>query len=182
MTAPTASADVQALLPALYAVNPSDQNIGAGSAWCAAITPVLYIDTSAPEIDVEDLVIAYLQPLVNAGQVLAVSARMPENPVMPFILVQRVAGGDDYIWDHATVSVHSFSNTQTSASDVARAAHHMMRALDPKVTVDVDGCAAQVTHIEVSETPMWRDYDDPLIMRYVARYLIDVRTPAIPRF
>ena len=132
-----------------------------------------------PEVDVEDLVITYLSPLVNAG---SCAARVPAAPPLPFILVQRVAGGDDYITDHATVSVHAIADTQTAASDLSRQAHHLMRRLHPQDAVWVNGQAVTVNHVEVEQTPIFVDWDDPILMRYVARYRIDLRLPAIPGF
>ena len=136
---------------------------------------------SGPEIDVEDFVVAYLasQSIVPSGQV---SARLPVELPLPYILVQRVAGGDDYIWDHATIQVDSFHNSETAASDIARAAHHAMRSLSPKTIVVVNGVNATMNHIEFEQTPFWLDYEDPIVMRYLARYVIDVRLPAIPGF
>jgi hypothetical protein len=137
---------------------------------------------AAPEVDVEDLVMAYLAPLIDAGVMAACAARMPQDPPLPFVLVQRVAGGDDYLWDHATVSVHSVAEHQTTASDVARRVHHRMRHLHPQEPADVNGQVAAITWISVQQTPMWVDFQDPVLRRYVARYEIDVRLPAIPGF
>lgn len=143
---------------------------------------------ATPEIDVEDFVIAWLLNwnIAPAGQV---AARLPVDltpgsmtPLLPFVLVQRVAGGDDYITDHATIQVDSFHSDQTSASTIARQVHHAMRSLSPKNVVVVNGVYASMNHIEFEQTPIWVDYEDPLVMRYVARYVIDVRLPLIGGF
>lgn len=133
----------------------------------------------APEVDVEDLVIAYLSPLVATG---ACAARVPASPPLPFILVQRVAGGDDYVWDHSTISVHSIADSQTAASDLARQAHHLMRSIHPQDAIWVGGQAVTVNHVEIEQTSIFVDWQDPILMRYVGRYRIDVRLPAIPNF
>lgn len=135
--------------------------------------------TISPEVDVEDLVVTYLSPLVAVG---ACAARFPASPTLPFILIQRVAGGDDYITDRATVSVHSIADSQTAASDLARQAHHLMRRMHPQDAIWVGSQAVTVNRVEVEHTPIFVDWDDPILMRYVARYRIDLRLPAIPNF
>ena len=142
---------------------------------------------SAPEIDVEDLVIAYLntQNIVPAGQI---SARMTPTPVLPFVLVQRVAGDDDYIVDYATVSVHSFNTDQTSASDTARAVHHVMRQLRSKtpVTMPDNTVITPYGPCKTEQTPIYIEWEPSgggaVMDRYVARYRINVRLPAITGF
>ena len=142
---------------------------------------------SAPEIDVEDLVIAYLnaQNIVPAGQI---SARMTPTPVLPFVLVQRVAGDDDYIVDYATVSVHSFNVDQTSASDIARAAHHAMRQLRAKTPVTMPDSSVVTPYgpCKTEQTPIYIEWEPSgggaVMDRYVARYRINVRLPAITGF
>lgn len=136
--------------------------------------------TAPAEPDVEDIVIAYLSPLVAAG---SCAARVPADPIpLPFILVQRVAGGNDYVWDYATLDVDFLAASQTAASDLAIQGHHMMRQLTPKNLLAVDGANTSICHIEYDQTPIWVDYQDPIVMRYVARYTIAVRLPSIPGF
>lgn len=134
-----------------------------------------------PEIDVEDFTVAWLGTwnLVPAGQV---AARTPVVLPLPYILVQRVAGGDDYITDKATISIHSFHNTETGASDIARGVHHAMRTLSPKTLVKVNGVYVTMNRIEFEMAPIFEQWEDPVVMRYVARYVIDVRLPLIPLF
>jgi hypothetical protein len=137
---------------------------------------------TAPEVDAEDFVIAYLTGLsiVPSGQM---SARMPVTPPIPFVLVQRVAGGDDLLIDSATVSVHSFDQDQTSASDTARAVHHAMRRLHSKTAVTVDGASWSINRFSVEQSPIYVEYEPSgggaVLDRYVARYVIDFRLPSI---
>lgn len=141
----------------------------------------------APEVDVEDFVIAYLctQSIVPSGQV---AARIPATLPTPFILVQRVAGGDDLIVDRPTVSVHSFHTDQTAASDIARAVHHAMRQLRPKtvVTMPDSSTASPYAPTLTEQTPIFVEWEPSggglVIARYVARYLIKLRLPAITSF
>jgi hypothetical protein len=136
----------------------------------------------SPELDAEDFVIAYLTN-VNAVAVGSISTRMPAKVSLPFVLVQRVAGGDDWIIDSATVSVHSFGTDQDSASDTARTIHHAMRQLHAKTSVTVDGASWSINRFAVEQTPIYLEYQESgggaVSDRYVARYIIDIRLPSI---
>ena len=138
--------------------------------------------TTSPELDAEDFVIAYLtnQGIVAAGQV---AARMPPVIVPPFVLVQRIAGGDDWIVDHATVQIDSFNMDQTSASDVSRAIHHAMRQLHAKTVVNVGGANWNIYRCATEQSPIFVEWAPSAILsRYVARYVIDIRLPKIPGY
>jgi hypothetical protein len=143
--------------------------------------------TTAPEVDVEDLVIAYLtaQNIVPGGQV---SSRMLDNPPLPFVLVQRVAGGDDFIVDHATIQIDSFNMTQTSASDFARSIHHAMRQLRAKTPVTMPDSSVVIPYgpTTTEQTPIYMPWEPSgggaVLDRYVARYLINLRLPSITAF
>lgn len=142
---------------------------------------------TAPEVDVEDFVAAYLvgQGLLPAAQI---SARMTPNPPLPFILVQRVAGDDDYFVDHPTISVHSFAADQTAASDLARSAHHLMRQLRSKtpVTMPDNTVVTPYSPCKTEQTPIYLQWEPSgggaVMDRYVARYRIDLRLPSIAGF
>jgi hypothetical protein len=142
---------------------------------------------TSPEVDIEDVVIAYLvaQGIAPATQV---SARMAESPTFPFILVQRVAGGDDYLVDHSTVQVDSFHQTQTLASDTARAVHHVMRQLRAKTPVTMPDSSVVIPYgvTTTERTPIYMEWEPEgggaTLDRYVARYLIPLRLPSITSF
>lgn len=137
-------------------------------------------DEAPPEVDVEDVVVAWLSgKVIDEG---SCRTRMPHEPPMPFVLVQRIAGGDDWITDEPTVSVHSFDTDQTSASDLARRVHHRIRTLTAKESVRLDDREVSVNYLRVQQSPQWQDYQDPIIMRYVARYEIDLRLPPVPGY
>lgn len=135
-----------------------------------------------PELDAEDFVITYLTGLgiVPSGQV---AARMLPTPTFPFVLVRRVAGGDDWIVDKATIQVDSFDVDQTSASTVARSIHHAMRQLHAKTVVTVDGAQWNIYRCTTEQTPLYLEYQESgggaVQDRYVARYILDIRLPAI---
>jgi hypothetical protein len=136
----------------------------------------------APELDAEDFVIAYLTPLniIPAGQI---AARMPAQLPLPFMLVQRVAGGDDRVVDRATVQLDTFAADQTTASTTARAVHHAMRQLHAKTVVTVDGNPWNIYACSVEQTPIYLQWEasggGAVMDRYVARYVIDIRLPSI---
>lgn len=140
-----------------------------------------------PEVDVEDFVIAYLVSL-NLVPAAQISGRMPETPKLPFVLVQRVAGGDDWLVDHPTVSIHSFHTTQTAASDTARSIHHAMRQLRAKTPVTMPDSSIVTPYgpVRTEQTPIFVEWEPSgggaTLDRYVARYLIDLRLPSIPGF
>lgn len=128
--------------------------------------------------DVEELVVTYLsQTLANVG------VEMPPTPPSPFYLVTRVAGGDDMITDHAVVSVHSFASgatpaqARTAASTAARQAHLLMNSFTftAKQSFTLSTGRASIDRIETVETYTWRDYQNPQLERYCARYRIDLR-------
>lgn len=139
------------------------------------------------QTDVEDLVIAYLSPflIVPQGQI---AGRIPVNPPTPFVLVQRVSGGDDWIVDYPTVSVHSFDVDQTSASDIAWAIHQKMRQLRAKtpITMPDNSVVTPYGATTVEQTPIYVEWEPSgggaTLDRYVARYNIPLRLPAIPGF
>lgn len=136
------------------------------------------------EVDIEDFIIAYLVGLdvLTADQI---AGRMPPVPTLPFALVQRVAGDDDFIVDYPTVSIHSFNVDQTSASDTARAIHHAMRQLHPKtvVTMPDNTMVSPYSLCKTEQTPIylpWEQSGGGAVMdRYVARYRINLRLPSI---
>ena len=140
-----------------------------------------------PEADAEDVVIAYLSSLsiVPAGQI---AARMPPQPELPFVLVQRVAGDDDYLVDYPTVSIHSFHSSQTSASDIARAVHHAMRQLRSKTPVTLTGGQVVTPYAptKVEMTPIYVEWEPggggAVLFRYVGRYRLHLRLPSIIGF
>lgn len=123
--------------------------------------------------DVEDFLINYLSRLEPPGQV---SFEMPAEPPMPFIVVTRLSGGDDYVTDESTVSIHAFHTSRALAAVEARRMHQLMKSLTPKLAVPLsDGTYASADYVYVLEAPAWRDYQDKTIWRYCGRYKVDLR-------
>lgn len=122
--------------------------------------------------DVEELVVTYLgQHFPNVG------VQMPPDPPLPFYLVNRLGGGDDMVTDSAIVSVHAFAATRTAASSAAREMHLLMNPQNftAKLGFVLSMGPAHVDRVLTVETPAWRDYENPNLQRYCARYRIDLR-------
>lgn len=122
--------------------------------------------------DVEELVVSYLR----ASGLSNVSVIMPPDPPMPFFLVNRISGGDDWVTDYPCVSIHCFATSRTLASSAARQMHTLMKNLSAKTPIPMsNGNYASVDYVFVVETPAWEDYADKNIHRYCGRYHIDLR-------
>lgn len=121
--------------------------------------------------DIEELVIAYL---ASVG-LTEVAFEMPNEPVYPFHLVNRISGGDDDVTDCPAVSIHVFHTSRALASEAARIMHHKMKQLTAKIPIQVEGGYVSVDRVYVIETPHWEDYGDKQIERYCGRYRIETR-------
>lgn len=124
--------------------------------------------------DVEALLVAYLAPVPG---ITGVSVDLPQNVLtrLPFVQVNRVGGGDNYITDLATVDVETFHSSRANASTVARTVHAAMMQLRHTV---VNGVL--VDSVETITGPLWIDYEDENLQRYVATYLVETRVTAAP--
>lgn len=129
-------------------------------------------------IDTEELVVAYLQPL-NPG---SVAVEMPPLPVLPFVLVSRVAGGDDRITDRGMVQVEVFHSSRDGANSVARQMHYLIQQWTPKVgvTLPSTGRMVFIDRIETVQGPHYQDYGDENLKRYLARYEVVSRITSSP--
>jgi hypothetical protein len=121
-------------------------------------------------VSAEKFMVAYLAPtFTNVG------TEMEHGAPKPFYLVRRVSGREDMVSDYPTMSVHVFADTRTHAHDAARLMHVKMKALDAKVAVTVEGHDYSVDFVDVDEVPIWVDYDDKTVHRYVGRYTLGLR-------
>ena len=120
--------------------------------------------------DVEELLVSFLSPLGQCGTV------MPPMPTMPYILISRLSGGDDWVTEEATVSVHCFHSSRSLAAEFSRTVHNQMKNLLARTPILMsNGSYANVDYVYVIESPAWRDYEDKTIWRYCGRYRIDLR-------
>lgn len=129
-------------------------------------------------IDTEELVVAYLQSL-NLG---SVAVEMPSDPVMPFLLVTRIAGGDDRITDRGMVQIECFHSSRDGANALARQMHYRIQQWTAKVgvTLPSTGLPVYVDRIETVQGPHYSDYGDENLKRYVARYEVVSRITSSP--
>jgi len=134
------------------------------------------------------VVIAWLLPLCGPG---GVGARRPDAAVLPYRLVTTVAGHEtpEKVKQCATVSVHTFGDSYDSAEQAAQITHQRMLLMGPptygpqQITItNGDGSTQTVVPdcVTTSQIPVWHDYEDELIYRFVARYDIDMRVVANP--
>jgi hypothetical protein len=126
---------------------------------------------------VSEFVVAWLRPL---GDPNGVGLERPSGAVLPYRMVTRVAGSDDKITESSVVSVHTFADNMDDAETAAQLTHRRMLALGPPlasqqpVTMS-DSSVVVADCVTTKQSPIWVDYDDNTIRRFVARYEIDLR-------
>lgn len=89
---------------------------------------------------------------------------------LPLVRVHRVGGADDRLTDTARVDLETFAADYDTASALARTVHTAALALGNTV---VDGVL--VDTVETVSAPMWVDYENPNVQRFVATYEAAVR-------
>jgi len=126
-----------------------------------------------------EVIIAWLKPLGEVGP------QRPPGAVLPFRMVQCVAGADDKISDSSIYQVDTFAATFEQAEAQARMTHQRMLRLGPplapqqRVTLP-DGRTVFVDSVTTSQRPIWVQYTEAApISRFVARYSVDIRMPRI---
>lgn len=132
------------------------------------------------------VVVAWLLPLCGAG---GVGARRPSAAQLPYRMVTVAAGTEtpEKVRQCSTVSVHTFAKNYDDAEGGAQVTHQRMLLMGPplvgpqQVTItNSDGSTKTVEpdFITTSQVPIWADYEDDLIFRFVARYEIGLRVVA----
>jgi hypothetical protein len=129
----------------------------------------------------EEFIIAALKPLG-----IAVGPERDESTPLPCYVVTAVASKSNRFMLCATVSVHSFAKdtdeamARAAASNAAWDADSLLISLTPgDVFTMSDGRPASAWVCPI-QPPMYADYRDPFIRRYVARYDAELRfTPTI---
>lgn len=109
-----------------------------------------------------------LDLLASLGSTVLVT---PATLVPPLIVVRRVGGQDSYITDRCRLQVQTFGNTHIQARDLAEACRQKVLAspgADLVAGVAVDRAATE-------SAPVFVDYGQPSIHRYVATYRLDFR-------
>lgn len=120
----------------------------------------------------EAVLIAYLAPTPG---IAGVSVELPQQVLtqLPFVLVTRVSGSDNYITDSATVDVDVFNSTRALAAVTARIIHARMMGLRHTA---VNGVL--VDNVETITGPSWLNYEDENLQRYVMSYIVESRVNA----
>lgn len=126
-----------------------------------------------------EFIIAWLRPLGDPCN----ATRMEGDP-LPYRMVTRVAGEDDHdkFSDDAVVSVHTFAATFPAASDAADMTHRRIMVLidDPNNDVTlIDNTIANAEYVETLQKPIHVDYEDPDVIRFVARYRLGLHFVAV---
>lgn len=115
--------------------------------------------------DPEGFVIAKLIPLG-----LPVGPERDESTGLPCYVVTSVVNKSDRHVLDATVSVHSYGSTRAAASEAAWNADELLLSQTPGDLVTMFDGRPAGAWICPHMPPVWADYRDPFIKRYVARY------------
>ena len=118
--------------------------------------------------DVEALVVDHLETVTGTRTV----TKLPEllEAAMPIYRVGVVGGVDDKLTDRARIQVESFAATRADSADLAEVAREAMHGLAHTV---VAGWLVDTT--ETLSRPMWVDYANDHVQRFVATYQVDSR-------
>lgn len=101
--------------------------------------------------------------------------RKADDP-LPFYMVTGVANKSNRYILCATVSVHSFGKTRAEASQAAWNADNLLLSLTPGDSVTLpDGSVADGAWVCPAMSPIYADYEDPRVKRYVGRYTAELR-------
>ena len=125
-------------------------------------------------VDIEEFLVVYLQS-VSPGNV---AVDMPTLPTLPFVLIGRVAGGDDRITDRPIVDIHVFHSTRALSSTAATQMFELMHALTPQIAVAITAGTVRIDRCITLHGPSYLQYEDENLKRYVSRFEIESRLTA----
>lgn len=124
--------------------------------------------------DPEDLVCTYLNPLCPGN----VRPKMPNGASLPFIVVRCTTTPSDGLTAYASVQLEFFQSDYSAAKDLAREGHSLM--LDIKsAPINVNGTPVSIDRLQFGDGPIWVDYGDENLQRFVCRYQLDTRITAL---
>jgi hypothetical protein len=115
--------------------------------------------------DAEDI---GLDLLAGLGSTVLVT---PATLVPPLIVVRRVGGFDTYITDRCRLQVQTFGSTHVQARDLAEACRQKVLAAPGAALV----AGFVIDRAVTDSAPVFVDYGQPAIHRYVATYRLDYR-------
>jgi hypothetical protein len=114
--------------------------------------------------DAEDIGLALF---ASAGSTVLAT---PVLIVPPLIVVRRVGGGDDGLTDRPRLQVQTFGASRATARDLAEECRQLVTAA---AATAVAGALIDRTGTESS--PVYLDYGDPAVHRYLAIYRLEYR-------
>lgn len=115
--------------------------------------------------DAEDI---GLDLLASLGPTVLVT---PATLVPPLIVVRRVGGYDTYITDRCRLQVQCFGSTHVQARDLAEACRQKVLASPGAALV----AGFIIDRATTDSAPVFVDYEQPSIHRYVATYRLEYR-------
>jgi hypothetical protein len=129
------------------------------------------------------ITVSWLLGYFDAG---TVGMRRPNASTLPYRMVNPVAGTEttDRTRRCGVVSVHSFAASMDQAEAESDLTHQRMLAMGPPfapnqaITIVLGDSSTRVVtpdYITTTQIPIWADYEDDLIFRFVARYEIGLR-------
>lgn len=90
---------------------------------------------------------------------------------LPYIRIGMVRGADDSVTDRTLMDVEYFDDTRTKASVGAEDLRETILDFQGKQ----DSLGYLVDRVRTYARPVWVDYRNPKIQRYVATYQVDTR-------
>lgn len=113
-----------------------------------------------------------------------VGPNRPSGDDLPYRMVTVVGGSDDKVTDHGIYQVDDFASTVGDAEAQSRLTRRRVLALGPPLAPQrrvamSDGRLAYADSVTTSQKPIWVEYGDDKIHRFVSRYAIDLRMVAV---
>lgn len=116
---------------------------------------------------IEALVVAHLRAATDGGAGVSTPSNLGQGI---FHRVTRGPGSDDGITDSPLVDVETFAGSRLDAAQAAEAAREAMRAMKANAAA-----GHLIDSVDVASGPVWLDYENPKVHRYVASYRLTLR-------
>ncbi len=116
--------------------------------------------------DIEAILIQFITTIPGVGDV---ATEMPHNPILPFVMVERVTGHAEYYTDRGVVDVETFAATRAASYTLAMTIdQRIVRTLRHSLVGGVP-----IGRVEPVSAPFWSNYGDELLHRHIASYAIN---------
>lgn len=124
--------------------------------------------------DIEPLLVAYAATIPGIS---GASVELPNDVQshLPFVQVTRLGGPSNYITERAFVDFDVFGASRAAASDAARALQNALMHLRHTAPGGV-----LIDDVTITSGPIWVNYQDENVQRYVLSIEIDSRVVAQP--